>query len=689
MGDRALRDLHRLAAACGVRPTYRDAAGHPRRVSAETLLSVLRSLGEEVRRPEDAARALRERQRREAEHPLEPVIVAWDGRLPGVAWRGRRKLRRGAIGCELELEDGARRRAEARAVTDRGGTLLRWPRELRLPYGTHRISIEAGSVRGEATVLSAPRRVFDDPEERELGVFLPLYALRSGDDWGTGDLTSLERMAVWAAGLGARIMGTLPLLATFLDEPFEPSPYSPASRLFWNELYLDPASAPEMAISQEARRLVGSAAFQREAARLRRADLVDYRGAMALKEKVLRALAEAAFAGRSARHDELDRFVCEDPHADAYASFRAVAARRRAAWPAWPARLRNGTVRAGDFDEQDRRYHLYVQWLLRRQLGGLAGRAAAAGSHLYLDLPIGVNGGGFDVWRFPEAFVRSASVGAPPDLLFSAGQNWGFPPPHPRGQRTSGYRYFSACIENHLRYAGVLRIDHVMGLHRLYWIPEGADARSGAYVHYPADELYAVLSIQSHRHKARIVGENLGTVPSEVNRTLKRRGVLGMHIEQFEMRPDPRRALTTPPRGVLASLNTHDLPTFAAHWSAKDVDRRAELGLIDAEVARRERDERAAMRRAVLAFLRREGLKADTPAAVLAAILRRLARGPEEIMLVALEDLWLEAEPQNIPGIAEGYPNWRRKARPTLEEMMRNGRLGETLRSLVSIRRLP
>jgi len=218
----------------------------------------------------------------------------------------------------------------------------------------------------------------------------------------------------------------------------------------------------------------------------------------------------------------------------------------------------------------------------------------------------------------------------------------------------------------------MLRIDHVMALHRLYWIPRGIDAREGVYVRYPADELYAILSIESHRRRSRIVGENLGTVPAEVNRNMRRRGLLGMSITQFEMSSDVDQAVAEPPAHTLTALNTHDTPTFAAFWTGADLDRRVRMGLLDEEQAREERVGRARMKEAVIEFLR---------------LLRFGAGSAAEVQIANLEDLWLETAPQNMPGIAEEYPNWRRKAARSLERICEDSSIAALLEDLADRRR--
>jgi 4-alpha-glucanotransferase len=312
-----------------------------------------------------------------------------------------------------------------------------------------------------------------------------------------------------------------------------------------------------------------------------------------------------------------------------------------------------------------------VQWLLHQQLDRLASGLRERGQRLYLDLPLGVNPDGFDVWHDQHQFARGISVGAPPDAFFSLGQDWGFPPLAPEALRAAGYAPILAALRNHLRYAGMLRIDHVMALHRLFWVPLGMQAVDGVYVHYPAEELYAVTCLESARHRAIIVGEDLGTVPPAVRRGMARHGLQRLWVLQFEVSPDSRPPISDPPRDAAAGINTHDMPSFAAFWRALDALEREELGLLTPEQAEDVRAQRDRLRRALVDLLRSESwLRGDHAGEldVLRACLARLAAGSARILLVNLEDLWAEQRPQNVPGTGLERPNWRRKAEYSLEQ---------------------
>jgi 4-alpha-glucanotransferase len=495
------------------------------------------------------------------------------------------------------------------------------------------------------------------------GVFLPIYSLPSdGPLADFGDLAALVRAT---ARRGASLVGTTPLYAAFLDEPFEPSPYSPASRLFWNELHVDVTEAPGFADATEARRVLDDVAFRRELDELRAGDLVDHRRAMALKRRVLAPLAEATLR----RPPTAFRSWLDDREGAAdYARFRAEVDRTRTWWGAWDDPPRGGELRGDPLDDELGRYHLYAQWAADLQIDRIAGRHGD-GRGLYLDLPLGVNGASYDVWRHRDVFATDASVGAPPDTFFTGGQDWGFPPMHPERLRERGYAYPIACIRQLLRSASVLRVDHVMGLHRLYWIPSGAPPTHGTYVRYRPDEWYAILALEAARAGAIVVGEDLGTVPGEVRRALARHDVHRSYVVQYEARPGDDRFLADPPTRSLATVNTHDMMPWAAWAHGDDIDLSVELGMTrpgDAPAARRRRRETLAELRA---FLRERGHRPGRgDRGLLEATLAFLAASDATAVVVTLDDLWGERRPQNVPGTTD-RPNWRARLAYTLEEL--------------------
>lgn len=659
--------LRRLAREWGVQTSYVDAEGTRRSAHDEALLGALRARGAPVESMKDVRAALKQRERTLAGRAIEPVVVAWDGRMREVPVRFARTGR--LARCTLTTEDGDRRVWEMRLRNGRGIIEM----HDRLPPGRHTLKVEAGSAKHTAWILSAPVQAYSS-NERTWGAFAPVHAIaRNGACHGT--YSELHELARILHRRGAAFVATLPIHAAFLDAPFDASPYAPASRLFWNELYVDPAAFG--ARTDEAART----ALEKCA----RSGYVDFAAAAAHHRRLLQPVADRALGGGGDR-DAL-AFAERSDVAD-YARFRAVGAARREGWRAWPARLRNGRIREGDYDPADARYHAFVQWAAERQLNRITADARAAS--LYLDMPLGVHPESYDTWRYREIFATGASAGAPPDALFRGGQDWGFPPMDPDAQRADGYSYLTASLDRQLRHARVLRLDHVMSLHRLYWIPAGMPPTEGVYVRYPEDEMFAILTLASMRAHAAIVGEDLGTVAPSVRRRMERHGIHRMFVVQYEIDPDAKPALKAPPARSAASLNTHDMPTFTGFWEERDIVDMRDLGLIDEEGEKSARKQRARLR-SVLArhvHLSTKEAAGEDPAPVLDRMLDWLASGPSAMTVVALEDLWLEPEPQNVPGTGPGMrPNWRRRFRYSFPGVLRRAEVAARLERIAEARR--
>ena len=676
--------IRRLARAYGLLTEYVDAGQTRREADREALLAVLGLLGAPLARDgaADAADAVRARRAERARRPLPRTLVSWLGeptvlvvRLPVAAtppFRLELRLEGERDARVVELRDrdaigGARIEADGETFVER-----RYRIALDLPAGYHGLRLE-GDER-ESLLLAAPVRVHAGAaaieQNRAWGVFMPVHAMRrTGAAKPIGDLDDLAALADWVAERGGHVVATLPMLA---GSPDEPSPYSPISRLFWNEVFL---AVPGDSTTGEAAAAPGDGSGVPE--------LVDYAAAHARKRRVLERDAEAALA--DGEPDALAAFRRLRPDVESYARFRATTERRGESWWSWPERMRAGELRPGDYDEAARRFHLFAQWRMHESLDALARRTRETGAGLYLDLPLGVHPDGYDVWRHRDAFATDASVGAPPDPFFTRGQDWGFPPLRPDAMRDGGFAYTIETIRNHLRYAGVLRLDHVMGLHRQFWLPRGMDASRGVYVRYPARELYAILSIESHRAGAAIVGENLGTVPDNVNTAMQRHAIRGMHVVQFEVGPEREPPVTDPAPGGVASLNTHDMPTFTTFWTGRDLRQRVEWGLLDEAAARREEAERAVVRERTAPEL---GLDdAEDARAATHAWLERLAASDAALVLVGIEDLWGETRPHNVPGTWREMPNWRRRSSLTLEAMSDAPGLAETIETIARLRR--
>ena len=634
------RELLELARLYRIQTSYLDMTKQPRKADPEALLLALRAIGAGVEKFEDVPEALARRKDELRKRSVEPVMVAWDGKL------GSRKFEFGYHQIEIEGQETFVISAPTKAY---------FPLPVR-EGGRPRIANPIGRSLNRTRPGDGRRfRLERDPhparlgradlsqKERCWGIFAPIYSLHSKRNPGAGDLTDFEHLMGWMHELGGSVAATLPLLGAFLDEPFDPSPYSPATRLFWNEFYIDLERVPEFAGA-----IPGEPPPKTK--------LVDYRAVMTYKRRILEELTRRFFLQPAPRRLQAFRkFVAENKQIENYAEFRAATDRRRKGWTAWPAGLQKGRLGRSDYDGSTKKYHLYAQWIIQEQLAMLADKARTRAQVLYLDLPLGLHRDSYDVWRYRKFFVPGVTGGAPPDPVFTRGQNWGFPPMNPEAMRLNRYKYVIAFLRNHLRFARLIRIDHVMGLHRLYWIPEGLSGDKGVYVEYPADELYAILCLESHRYQAGIVGENLGTVAAGVNQALVKHDIRRMYVTQYEFMGNPGKPELKPiPARSVASLNTHDMPPFQAFLKGFDIDDRLDLGFLDQKTASKELKQRAVMRRNLRSFL---------------DAIRFLAKSMADIVLINIEDLWQETLPQNVPATDQERPNWRRRMRPSIEQI--------------------
>lgn len=671
--------LHELASRWGVQAGYWDVDGRWHDVDPDALIVVLAELGAPVRSPDDAAAAITDHTRTLVDQPVEPVMVAPPGGTLGFVLRLPSHVR-GTLRVDVSTEDGGVASAEV-SVDDvepyDGGEVdgrpyaIRWiDSGIAIPVGYHRAVVQVAGTESESLVLAPPSGL-PQPSGRSWGVFVPTYAIvpsgRPGrEHLGVAHLGHLDEVGRRIGPLGGSIVSTLPLLATYLDDPCDPSPYSPVSRRWWGELHLDPTALPGIDESPAGQAFLSSRRVGDAAAALAKAPLVDH----TLSASLVRDLLDAVVGDLASSRGPVARAVADfgGAHRELgrYARFRAMVEQRGVA----------GLVAASDTPPDDLdpavvARHRYAQYAAEVQLASLASSYRRRNQLLALDLPLGSNPDGFDVWADPDAYARAAT-GAPPDALFSGGQNWGFPPPHPIESRARGHRDFVAAIRHHLRHAGLLRIDHLMSLERLWWIPDGFSATQGVYVRYPSDELMAIVAIEAQRAAAVVVGENLGTVTDDINAAMERWGMLGMYELQFE--PGPARQtgrLRRPGPHTVASLHTHDMPTFAGWWRGADLEVSAELGLVEPESLPAAHDVRAD-ETATLSGSLGADLGRDVPVEVeptAAAALEWLGRTDAAVVLADLEDLWLEPAPQNVPGTSsDERPNWRRRLALPLDE---------------------
>jgi 4-alpha-glucanotransferase len=717
-------EIAALGRLCGITTEFRDNFGRRRHTSQAAYRALLTAMGVSWETPEALERELAHRRLRPFDRLLPSVCLIYSSSRPGKIVFFPLTAPTGLpssleIQAEVTAEDGSHFTWETGLAPDlkaacRGSQILgfRCRRELplphRLPPGYYDLTLRVKGGKQEELATSrlivAPRRTYSPPSlgnnRRLWGFNLPLYALRSRQNWGIGDFRDLEEAISWAADLGAAFVGLNPIHAPTPAPEADPSPYSPTSRQFLNFLYLDLAGAAELPESPEARAFLASPDFAALTSRLRAGELVDYPEVYRLKRRVLERLYQAFLhlhgpppAPRTPRGEEFARFWAEQGDLlHQFGHFCALAEFfDQPDWRGWPPEYQNPQSPAVAAFAREHPFecglHPYAQWLLARQLAQVCRHAQAQGLPftLYQDLALGAAAGGFDTWADADLFAHGASMGAPPDAFNPKGQNWGLPPFIPERLRESGCRPFINILRANLPPDGMMRLDHVMSLFRLFWIPPGLDAAHGAYVRYPARELLAVLALESLRRRTLIIGEDLGTVAPYIRRDLGRAGVFSYKVFYFERTWENRfRPPEDYPDKSVAAVTTHDLPTLTGWWLARDVALKEslhlypQLGQAQADRAAREED-----RRRLAAALASQGLLPTgfipepqpapaCPVEVRDGVLEYLAQSKAALLEVRLEELFCLPDQQNLPGTIAEHPNWRRKMPLTLDEMRRH-----------------
>jgi len=693
--------LERLRRVRGIAPGFIDYRGREHALSAEALRALLAAMGHREEDERALERAAERLELRDWQRVLPPVVVLRErGRvpftvlaplLPRVCW-------------EIRSEQGECLRGEADPATlpvlaERGiGELWHVRLGLELPElepGYHDLQLEKadGAVLGHTRLVVAPSRCFE-PEfirrgERSWGPAIQLYTLRSARNWGIGDFTDLAGFAEGSAVLGADFVGLNPLHALFPADPALCGPYSPSSRHFLNILYIDPEAVEDFASCVEAQRLLATPEFQARLESLRDSAEVDYPGVTACKLEVLRLL-HHSFTRRAAaqRRAAFETFRAEQGEAlERFAGFHALQAHFAAAgtlggWTRWPEPYRapGGAAALSVLDVETElvEFHCWLQWIARQQLDRVERRARRAGLRLglYRDLAVGPHAGGAETWGEEGLYALDASVGAPPDALAPQGQDWGLPPMDPDALAERAYEPFITLLRSNMSRHGALRIDHVMALFRQWWVPRGRASSGGGYVHYPLEDLAAILALESHRQQCLVIGEDLGTVPPEVRRAMSDFRIYSYRVLWFE-RDGAGRFLPPGayPEASLATVSTHDLPPLAGYLRGTDLELRARLADAgaDAAVATQAGAERAETQKMLLETLTEASLwpveggapareaAGRGPATLAEATQLYLARAKAALLTLQPED-WLGMEmPVNMPGTHAEYPNWRRK----------------------------
>ncbi|MFQ6172880.1 4-alpha-glucanotransferase [Oryzobacter sp. R7] len=672
--------LVELAHAHGVATEYWDWLGEHVTVSADAIRAVLTALGVEAGDDAAVETALEGVDLAPWRRTLPPTVVTREGWTP---WVHVHVAAGSAVALEVVLEDGSSRRVpqvehlvEPREVDGRlvGEATFALPGDL--PLGWHRLLATADdpvdAATTEAVLVVTPQRL-EPPQAiahgRVVGLQTQLYQVRSAESWGIGDLRDLTDLATWAASEhGADFVLINPLHAAAPVLPVEPSPYLPTTRRFVSPLYLRVEDVPELArLGDTARARV--AALGEQAHALDAADYIDRDTAWTLKKEALRLVFDAGLAPQRAASFE-EFCTREGDGLTTFATWCALAEAEGLPWTEWPTGLQDpSSADVAAFREahaEDVGFHRWLQWLLEQQLGATQHEARAAGMALGIvhDLAVGVHPLGADAWGLGDALARGVTVGAPPDQFNQLGQDWSQPPWRPDRLAELGYGPFRDMVRTVLRDSGGIRVDHIIGLFRLWWIPAGGTPADGTYVHYDHEALLGILALEAQRAGAVVIGEDLGVVAPHVREDMRERGLVGTSILWFEWEDDRPKPPEHYRELCLSTVTTHDLPPSAGYLSLEHVAVREQLGLLTRSVEEERAHELASIGKLRSACVERGLLDPDTADAggtdaVVEALHRWMALTPSRMLAVSLADVVGDLRAVNQPGTHEEYPNWR------------------------------
>ena len=685
-------ELELAAKRAGILDSFINMFGKEQTVSDETKRALLEAMGRDEQVPEAG--------------PLPSVKVFTAQRPISLTPRGK-----GNYHWQLTLENGTKREGEAKF-----GQPLELGDDLILGY--HQLTLSWKKQTLSCRIIITPERCYEPDallnDEKLWGACIQLYTLRSENNWGVGDFGDLKQMVQQLGQRGGAFVGLNPIHALYPANPSSASPYSPSSRRWLNVIYIDVNAVEEFIHSKEAQRWWKSAATQRALKKVRDVENVDYEKVMTLKIKGLqfawKAFQNIAVAGQ--RRRDFNDFVLlggESLHQQAVFDALHVHLREQDkelwGWPVWPKAYRDphsSKVKAfcSEYHHQVE-FYLWLQWLAHTQFAECYQSSLQLNMPigLYRDLAVGVAEGGAETWCNRDLYCLGATVGAPPDVLGPQGQNWGLPAMDPNIMRARAYQPFIDLLRANMSHCGALRIDHVMGLLRLWWVPKDQTAAAGAYVSYPLSDLLGVLALESHRHQCMVIGEDLGTVPKEIVASLRDSGIYSYKVLYFEHNNE--RVYLAPEKYVvqaMATVTTHDLPTLRGYWQGDDLTLGEKLGIYsDASVLADLRLDRAKTRQSLLDALHRHHCvprnfgkhaeKMEMNPTLNRGLQRYLAISSSALLGLQPED-WLDMNtPVNVPGTNTEYPNWRRKLTASLTEMFGDGHINRLLRDLDKRRR--
>ncbi|MBS5773928.1 MAG: 4-alpha-glucanotransferase [Enterobacter cloacae] len=678
--------LEQAALTAGISPNYINAHGKPQSISAQTKQRLL-----------------------DAMHPVPAAVSAAPVPAVQVFIHGKKKRLvlsgKGQYQWQLTTEAGKTYQGEVS-----GGDDLPLPGGLALGY--HSLTLTQKKQQWTCRVIIAPARCYEPQALRDgkklWGACVQLYTLRSENNWGIGDFGDLKQMLTGVGERGGAFIGLNPIHALYPAYPESASPYSPSSRRWLNIIYIDVNAVEDFAQSKAAQAWWKKAATQKALRAARESEWVDYSAVTALKLTALR-MAWQGFSQRGEGDEQFAAFrafVEQEGDSlywqaafDALHAFEVQEDPLRWGWPAWPQGYQSiDSPEVKTFCQQhadEVNFYLWLQWLAFTQFAECwqTSQGYQMPIGLYRDLAVGVAEGGAETWCDRELYCLKASVGAPPDILGPLGQNWGLPPMDPHVMQSRGYAPFVDLLRANMKNCGALRIDHVMSMLRLWWIPYGETADQGAYVHYPVDDLLAILALESHRHQCMVIGEDLGTVPQEIVGKLRRSGVYSYKVLYFENDDKVFHAPEAWPEQSMAVATTHDLPTLRGYWESGDLTLGKTLGLYpDEELLSGLYDDREQAKQGLLTALHQHGclpqragkkaLRMPMSSILNRALQRYIADSNSALLGLQPED-WLDmSSPVNVPGTSDQYQNWRRKLAVSLEEMFADETVNRLIKDL-------
>ncbi|MGX9458915.1 4-alpha-glucanotransferase [Photobacterium damselae subsp. damselae] len=714
--------LKHVAHMAGITDKYISAWGDEATVEDETLSRLLAALGYDVRNDEALLESARKKNRTEV---LAPVKVIRAGEPMQVELHLGASARVSDFSWRLETEQGEVFEGwlQSQLVADERdeGQPLVFALPNDLAWGYHKLTVSRKRRKSpyEMTLIVTPTACYKQTallnNKKLWGTSVQLYSVRTQHNWGIGDFGDLKQLVADIAKNGGDFVGLNPIHSLFPANPEGASPYSPSSRRWLNVIYIDVSSVCEFAQSDAAQQLVGSHEFQQRLAEARQSNWVNYSEVACLKMAALRLLFDTFVTRHLEKNTERAKqflsFIEQGGESLLHqAAFDALHALLKSqddtmwGWPVFPESYRHFDNQAVQTFIQENQHevqlYMYLQWLADCQLAEVQELAEEKGMvmGLYRDLAVGVCDSGAETWAQHGELCLDVSVGAPPDILGPLGQNWGLPPLNPEVLVERAYQPYIDLLRANMRHCGALRIDHVLGLLRLWWIPKGESAKAGAYMYYPVEDLLAILALESHRHQCTVIGEDLGTVPDEIVDKLATAGVHSYKVFFFETAEDggyfsPRHY----PDQSMAALCTHDMPTLRGFWHCDDLKMGRELGLYpDQDALNGLFDSRAESKQRILDSLDWHGYLSQNigrnaayvpmDSKLSEGMQLHLAAGASALLSLQLED-WLEMDkPVNIPGTVDEYPNWRRKLSTTLDDLFTRQDIIDLTRRLTEAR---